>query len=1666
MNGKKVFLYYMTRKRRVRRRRRTQKGKTKARSMPKDKPKAKSMQKGGKPLRINPAICKGLPSLVNGLEYDSIQTVKYVKDQAQTDYKAFFDGTCYPPYVVSTTHMSGYTLKGSFILMKNPEKVSMVIDKWMKWIQPISKEMFSSSLVGIRSNINPFKTYYDQLQMYKTALENKKSMIVKALTADTEILASEENIKGTLQTIQMKYNYYNDIPFNMKEFLGFEKMSGWFGTEAARIKGMQEMDEEVKKLVKPSDPKPNVLDKIKEENEKKKEASKATLVLTTYVFYYLNRATNAGSLEQILGVLNKLYAQINSFSDVKGTPEESMVLIRGFVEKFPVYLGELKTAMGSQRGGAFLKVIRTKTKEIAKQAGTGAKGLLHKGASVIAERTKPNVQIEQGPKPEPIKYYVKSELEPTTGKQPIRQGELIHLPSKPIGKGELNQSRDIVTGNSENSMFEELYKLKQDEEVSNSPPGPVVKSGSNLASTVAGSETMADPVAKQGPKNTHAIEASDKKNPANGAKPESIVNGPKANPGTAEKDVVGGAPTATIDNSNKPAGYVYEHSIHHLYQPMNQDPFNNFYIEIQKDNPDRDKLYGLIPELKGGVMTFEILEAYLKHVVPVAESKADADEANEEKGEAAEPKGEVAEPKGEVAEPNGEVAEAKGEAKGVEESKGEQTNGNRKVGGAVQPDDLDLFRAKLHFFMYPLYVLMKQLQKDIGHKENSKIELSSYAKNEPMKNRLSDFKEYLKETIRGQPLVSFYPLGLKSSSTTDTTYRFVRVYNSYEYNYAKQMFDLNKIALENKFVNTAYLNGHGFVFVEDPSFLSLHKAYYYDTEDYSNGTTFEKPDLETKPKFAIFGESKKPGTKQAYAIPGKEPTGLATTVVKGVDGVLSKIPMTDLSKGLLAAGKQTVENTAFLAKEAGKGIGTGISGAGDGVSSTYESGGDYGVEKFVADTNPFDTKQKRLEKAAAKIREAEDEAKKTKLVGGRVTRGNVIGKMFPKTVGAVGYAGTKTVDAAKYVGTPIVDAVTKTVDAAKYAGTKTVDAVKYVGPPIGDAAKYAGTKSGNLLGGIVSLGWVPFELLVRLSILPVILTGLSMKSVAGYFSAKLDNNSYLNMNKMAKEKAAECEQIAKLLRTNWAHAEHTRTQQNVLQVLSNLYANVEYIEQQEIAFRDLHEYPIETFKTMVGNLISRVSDPLFEKGKLYPLLKDTKKMTYVVYRMLQECVPITLSDRKSELLGEKKGPTSELEIKLEDLKKQLAEEAKFNKATADKATFDKDSKDKPLADKAAAVIADSTSKIAQLKADIKDLASKKVQFDALNSDLKEEPAALDANDKIIKEMLKKAPTITFKPEDITAINNLFDNAKPVVSKRYSSGVNRPLTERFDLMPELSVSIVAPTNAKAPALASLFVYDTGVDPDQAEKNKAAEEKQKRRDKDKAATDTKMLEMSKIRSTERMKQQEERSKLETERLKQTGLTQRAQVSSDTQLKLKDKEIANKLREIQAEHKAAVDTSRLQQKREMKKISREIAEAKRKDTAESKREVLRLEADKKRSEAQYRGELNKLKTELIASIEKIKPGEGQKEAAAMDLGSEPVTSEPVTSEPVTNTTKATTKTTTNTTKAANMNAGKTVKTNTNTGKKGTQKSRVCVKHNERNRCYVVKQNGQDISIEADKK
>ena len=370
----------MTRKRRVRRRRRR-------------------TQKGGKP--TNPESCKGLPYLINGLTYN-VKTSEYYKGETTHEkLQSFLEATCKPLYVVSTKHESAYTLKKSYLLVKNHEQLDQLMQKWLKMIEPISKEMFSSSLVGIRSNINPFKPFYEQLQLYKTTLDNKKGMLAKLSTSDTEVMFTDENIKDTLLSIQSKYNYYNDIPFNMKEFLGFEKIGGWMGSESTRKQTMQTIDDEVKKLATVNPDKDTGIERVKKEYELKKNASKALVVLASYVYCYLNYLPIplSGQLSdettnQIIEVLNTFYGQINQFSagkDAKAkdmTPEKARLLLEEFEKNFDTNLGQLKKAMnpGMKGGGG----EKPKPKVVEKiPIGTRPKEVIAKGLRRFANHISP-----------------------------------------------------------------------------------------------------------------------------------------------------------------------------------------------------------------------------------------------------------------------------------------------------------------------------------------------------------------------------------------------------------------------------------------------------------------------------------------------------------------------------------------------------------------------------------------------------------------------------------------------------------------------------------------------------------------------------------------------------------------------------------------------------------------------------------------------------------------------------------------------------------------------------------------------------------------------------------------------------------------------------------------------------------------------------------------------------------------------------------------------------------------------------------------------------------------------------------------------------------------------------------------------------------------------------
>lgn len=833
----------MTRKRRPKRRRRTQKGLTKRRI------------RGGKP--VNPDFCKGLPALVNGLEYDPIKTTEYVQNQTQTDYKTFLEGTCKPSYVVSTTHLSSYTLKGSYLLMTNPEELANLVQKWVKLVEPISKELFSSSLVGLRSNINPFTSYFGQLQMYKTALENKKGMLSKMVTSDTEILASVDNIKDTLQAIRMKYAYFSDLPFNMKEYLGFEKIGGWLGSAAVRDQVMKDIDGEVGKLTTSTEP-VSGLDRINAEIKTKIEASKAVVVLTTFVLCYLNE-TDETSLEKILGVLNKLYEQINRFSDAKGTPEELLKSVEAYVTDFPKHLDELKTAMGpGQKGGAFLA----------------------QAAQKIGQKWTNSKPIEK------VKGIIKGQAGRFAGiPSHLPQGEIdlpYSGPSTTVGnEDEVNElineigSADNLTQESYNRITREDVTGGTDIDLENGKKQGETPTGSKERLIPRGA--VAVPSIARAPKepagavsqNTRTeqlssspVEGNDKQartteDPA-GAPPNNDVAAQVNTP--LVKGAEAGGPDTKANEMKQEQGVVKQ-TILGLYQSKNpeQAPFEEalktFYQEIQS-NTNLDELYKKLPLLEGNEqIDFNDLKTFIEGILPTGPVK------NEKAAE-----------------------ETKEETKEQIEAV--------QLGGAV-PDPkqvLKEFRAKLHFFMKPLYFLVKTLQQDIVRKENTVVSQSAIPEAVPKKNRLSSFKTYLQDLVRGQSLVAFHPKDVQAD------YKFIRVYNSTEYKYAKLLFGLKNMDLGDTFENTAYLKNRGFVFVKDPNYL---KSYSYDETDLTASKDLPKPNLDIKPKssmFAMFQGTNAP--KQAYQVGPTQYQQRKDAFVTGAAATVGQVPMTDAVKFL------------------------------------------------------------------------------------------------------------------------------------------------------------------------------------------------------------------------------------------------------------------------------------------------------------------------------------------------------------------------------------------------------------------------------------------------------------------------------------------------------------------------------------------------------------------------------------------------------------------------------------------------------------------------------------------------------------------------------------------------------------------------------------------------
>jgi len=357
----------MTRKRRLKRRSRlTQRGLQR-------KSKRRIHRGGGaqKPV-IN--LCIGLPYPVNGLEYTT-KTEEIVRGQSNPDYKSYFDSNCKPLYYVSTSHYSK-SAEAKFMILKNPGKVTIVVNKWIALLEPIKAKVLGSSKLEMVSmtNVNPFMDYYAQLQRYKSLFENKSMMSTRSGTnllkaamtvastmgksSDTEALYSDETIMDTFNGITQQYKYYSDMPFNIKEFLGFEGIGGWLGTEASRQKSMIAVDNEVAMLVAntpytPSNKTPEK-EAMEKERDLKIQVAKRALVLCLYVFCYLNYMPipkgkmDEDTINRMIQTLNTFYKQINTFSG-GGAPKDVEKLLIAYVDGFKTNLEDLTKEMEKKR---------------------------------------------------------------------------------------------------------------------------------------------------------------------------------------------------------------------------------------------------------------------------------------------------------------------------------------------------------------------------------------------------------------------------------------------------------------------------------------------------------------------------------------------------------------------------------------------------------------------------------------------------------------------------------------------------------------------------------------------------------------------------------------------------------------------------------------------------------------------------------------------------------------------------------------------------------------------------------------------------------------------------------------------------------------------------------------------------------------------------------------------------------------------------------------------------------------------------------------------------------------------------------------------------------------------------------------------------------------------
>jgi len=1723
----------MTHKRRSRRQRRT--------------------QKGGAKKSVNPDICKGLPYLVNGFEYTT-KTSEYVKgDYSQLDYKSFLDGTCKPIYVVSTTRISSYSLKGSFILMKNPEKLSLLVKKWIALLKPISASVIGSSVkdITLQRNVNPFKTYYDQLKLYNSILDNK-SGILNMVTRDTELIYSDENILETFNGIRAQYNYYSDIPFNMKEFLGFEKIGGWMGTESGRIKTMKQIDEEVGKFSGNVVPNTNYKEDLKKNMEKeltiKTQASKALMILMTFVFCYLNYIPipkgdlDMDTINRMTQTLNKLYEQINRFSSVKGTPEQMRTFLQTYVSDFNKNLKELKEVMSKKTakpivGGTFLtqkhdKSVR-KDQEYTQEDFNKLKKEEEDKIAVSEELEKITVNPDNESKNETITPNpVTEEIGPT-------KEDSVNVEDKIGAKAATKESEETKAETIEEKTQKKEEAAAKKRDLSNRWNALKAESSKNTdkekASTIAkvtailkaeskqienqakryAPQMQTIPIEKKSDdykiaeeklkksietynedkNDMHAqIVYAEYKNILDIARNDlSIANDENREEkqiivDTIEKDLKGWMNILSINkglgtkkktfNPDQVDAEIFRLQIS-LQKTKDEikgiglDPSVNLTQAIKDEESAKEELEKAETEKSIAYKNLEIKTGLIKDQIEKAEeAKIEIENAKvEEKEKLTDVHKAALDYYYERTQKNEEAKlaseKAKEATKAVKQTFKKLEDASQKVKGMIPSDVKDKVKIE------PLVDLLRKQNKLTRkiEKLNTSSDLQrgflsdtlSYEKtiaylyrpkdtNDPLKKfyeeiqKVDDFKietlyEFLKpsELFDGNENVSDLDLKAFITRYADKSGKTIKELEAIAKKEKKELKPEDIKILENlkglEKQNKIRARTHFFMKPLYFTVKKLQKAIQHKEEiqfgknehTFDSGT-FKKDRLggmkqyikeraRSETLFSMYPKTLEKDYKFVRLYNSEE--------YKQANAMLSlkEVPL-----------ENVFENTAYFKDRGFVFIKDPAKLRGMFVKYYYDEDDYVNGEQLL---KPEFTKKEVVkgflqfgqEKTETPPEPAYEELGKEK----KSVFDALPGKNYGKTREVIKNTTELIKSAPKAASNAYEKFEGKTVNVEKEK--KIIKRMSQLNQSheialrkeqinqITQKGGVVGTVSGVLTGaktlatGVVyGAIFIPFSIFHNVIGNAIDLTIFS----AGQLKDLADDSSYLRLGMLATKKREECEKILEMLNINLYQVEDERINQLLLSVLYNIYNALDYIEKTEEKFRDRHGYTIDLFKPYIENLILKIKKNPFAFGesKLYASMNDAKKMLYFVYHILQQCKPKTLADVKKGIEGID-NEENVLDKQIQNLKKELLTSAEDKKEELNKQI-------KELEDKK------------QIKEKTQELDDEIKQEDQTSAEI------LKKNEKPVKEILKKANKIVFDDKEM---NEIFTTPKTYIVKRHSSDSKMQLVKRLDLMPE--VSIIAPDHV--PALASIFVYRTGVDPDQKEKNEEAAAKAVI---SKAKADAKAAE-KKIKDA--ASQEEKKIKkgqnfeLEKEKLKQKGQIDLSTLEGRTKLQLKEKEIEKEIKLIRERHKVQVESSEMKYRQEMSRFSAETAQANKLSKDESKKELARIAEDKKRSESQHKLEIDKFNAELAIALEKAKSG-----SKMSNMESEPVIKGYSTKNTTANRTNRTNRNRTNTNTKKNV----TMKIANKTGKTGKEQT-ICINTSNGKTCYMVTNDGKEMSI-----